>query len=82
MAAPRLAASLNEPYEVRFDRAGNMFFAEMQNHVVRRVDAKTRDGVDGRGHGRRGVLAATAVRRSRRNSGSRTASRSTAKGGC
>ena len=38
---PALAASLNEPYEVRFDRAGNMFFAEMQNHVVRRVDAKT-----------------------------------------
>lgn len=39
---PALQASLNEPYEVRFDRAGNMFFAEMQNHVVRRVDAKTR----------------------------------------
>src|SRR3954465_6543843 len=39
---PAAAASLNEPYEVRFDRAGNMFFAEMQNHVVRRVDAKTR----------------------------------------
>src|SRR5436309_7931155 len=38
---PALAASMNEPYEVRFDRAGNMFFAEMQNHVVRRVDAKT-----------------------------------------
>src|SRR5207302_4968716 len=36
-----LAASLNEPYEVRFDKTGNMFFAEMQNHVVRRVDAKT-----------------------------------------
>src|SRR5258708_12710511 len=39
---PALAASLNEPYEVRFDRSGNMFFAEMQNHVVRRVDAKSR----------------------------------------
>jgi streptogramin lyase len=38
---PALAAEMNEPYEVRFDRAGNMFFAEMQNHVVRRVDAKT-----------------------------------------
>src|SRR5690348_15043708 len=38
---PALSASLNEPYEVRFDRAGNLFFAEMQNHVVRRVDAKT-----------------------------------------
>ncbi len=39
---PALAASLNEPYEVRFDAAGNMYFAEMQNHVVRQVDAKTR----------------------------------------
>lgn len=39
---PALAALMNEPYEVRFDAAGNMFFAEMQNHVVRRVDAKTR----------------------------------------
>ncbi len=37
---PALTASLNEPYEVRFDKAGNMYFAEMQNHVVRRVDAK------------------------------------------
>ena len=34
-------AKLNEPYEVRFDRAGNMLFVEMQNHVVRKVDAKT-----------------------------------------
>jgi len=39
---PALAAAMNEPYEVRFDRVGNMFFAEMQNHVVRRVDAKTK----------------------------------------
>jgi DNA-binding beta-propeller fold protein YncE len=39
---PALAASLNEPYELAFDRAGNLYFAEMQNHVVRRVDAKTR----------------------------------------
>lgn len=31
-------AALNEPYEVRFDRNGNMYFVEMQNHVVRRVD--------------------------------------------
>lgn len=38
---PALAASLNEPYEVRFDKQGNMFFVEMRNHVVRRVDRKT-----------------------------------------
>jgi DNA-binding beta-propeller fold protein YncE len=39
---PAVNASLNQPYEIRFDKAGNLFFVEMQNHVVRRVDAKTR----------------------------------------
>ncbi|RMG41601.1 MAG: hypothetical protein D6725_01220 [Planctomycetota bacterium] len=39
---PAREARLNEPYEVRFDRAGNMYFVEMKNHVVRRV------GLDGR----------------------------------
>ncbi len=34
-------AELNEPYEVRFDSHGNMIFVEMQNHIVRKVDAKT-----------------------------------------
>jgi sugar lactone lactonase YvrE len=34
-------AALNQPYEVRFDRAGNMFFVDMPNHNVRRVDRKT-----------------------------------------
>ncbi len=38
---PALSASLNQPYEVRFDARGNLFFVEMQNHVVRRVDART-----------------------------------------
>jgi len=38
---PALKAELNEPYEVRFDKAGNMYFVEMRNHVVRRVDAET-----------------------------------------
>ena len=31
----------NEPYEVRFDRAGNMYFVEMMNHLIRRVDLKS-----------------------------------------
>jgi streptogramin lyase len=35
-------AELNEPYEIRFDKQGNMFFVERLNHVVRRVDAKTK----------------------------------------
>lgn len=39
---PALEAKLNEPYEVRFDSQGNMFFVEMRNNLVRRVDAKTR----------------------------------------
>jgi streptogramin lyase len=37
-----LQAGLNEPYEVRFDEAGNLFFVEMSNNLVRRVDARTR----------------------------------------
>jgi streptogramin lyase len=38
---PALEATLNEPYELRFDKPGNLFFVERLNHVVRRVDAKT-----------------------------------------
>jgi sugar lactone lactonase YvrE len=38
---PATQASLNEPYEVRFDRDGNLFFVEMQNHLIRRVDAQS-----------------------------------------
>src|SRR5262245_44185364 len=38
---PATKAKLNEPYEVRFDREGNMVFVEMRNHVVRHVDKKT-----------------------------------------
>ena len=38
---PALAASLNEPYEVRFDRAGDLYFVERANHIVRRVDVKS-----------------------------------------
>jgi streptogramin lyase len=34
-------ALLNEPYEVRFDQAGNMYFVEMMNHLIRRVDVKS-----------------------------------------
>ncbi|MCI0361907.1 MAG: hypothetical protein L0211_25780, partial [Planctomycetaceae bacterium] len=38
---PATKATLNEPYEVRFDKAGNMLFVEMKNYLVRKVDAKT-----------------------------------------
>ncbi|MCO6457712.1 MAG: acetylxylan esterase [Pirellulaceae bacterium] len=36
---PATKALLNEPYEVRFDKQGNLYFVEMQNHVVRKVAA-------------------------------------------
>ena len=39
---PATKAELNEPYEIRFDRASNLYFVERLNHTVRRVDAKTR----------------------------------------
>lgn len=39
---PATGAQLNEPYEVRFNSAGDMLFVEMQNHIVRKVDAKTK----------------------------------------
>lgn len=38
---PATAASLNEPYEVRFDRSGHLWFVDMKNHVVQKVDART-----------------------------------------
>jgi streptogramin lyase len=38
---PALQASFNLPHEIRFDKAGNYFIADMTNHAVRRVDAKT-----------------------------------------
>ncbi|MFO1019074.1 MAG: hypothetical protein U0903_00015 [Planctomycetales bacterium] len=38
---PATKALCFEPYEVRFDAEGNMFFVEMKNHLVRRVDART-----------------------------------------
>ena len=38
---PAGQAQLNEPYEVRFDARGNMFFVEMQNHLIRHVDASS-----------------------------------------
>ncbi|MBC8289432.1 MAG: hypothetical protein H8E37_03855, partial [Planctomycetes bacterium] len=38
---PATEAQLNEPYEVRFGQDGNIFFVEMRNNIVRRVDAKT-----------------------------------------
>jgi streptogramin lyase len=38
---PASKAQLNEPYEVRFDKAANLYFCERLNHVIRKIDAKT-----------------------------------------
>jgi streptogramin lyase len=38
---PAVRASLNMPHEIQFDRAGNLYIAERDNHVIRRVDPKT-----------------------------------------
>jgi sugar lactone lactonase YvrE len=39
---PALDASLNMPHEIQFDSAGHLYIAERDNHVIRKVDAKTR----------------------------------------
>jgi streptogramin lyase len=51
---PALRARLNEPYEIRFDKGGNVLFVEMKNHLVRRVDARTRTITTIAGTGRPG----------------------------
>jgi sugar lactone lactonase YvrE len=38
---PAVDASLNMPHELRFDSKGDLYIAERDNHVVRKVDAKT-----------------------------------------
>ncbi len=39
---PAATATFNLPAEIRFDAAGNLFVADMGNHAIRRIDAKTR----------------------------------------
>ena len=34
-------ALLNEPYEVRFDKKGDLYFVEMMNHLIRKVNMGT-----------------------------------------
>jgi streptogramin lyase len=37
-AGPATAALVNEPYEVRFDRSGDLYFVDMRSAVIRKVD--------------------------------------------
>src|SRR5207237_2066279 len=39
---PAAAAQLNTPHEIRFDRKGNIYVAERDNHVVRFIDMKSK----------------------------------------
>ena len=39
---PAVAASLNMPHEIRFDKAGDLFIVERDNHTVRKVSRKTK----------------------------------------
>jgi sugar lactone lactonase YvrE len=38
---PATAAMVDEPYEIAFDRAQDLFFCDRTNHVVRRIDHRT-----------------------------------------
>ena len=38
---PAVEASLNMPHELRFDAKGDIYIAERDNHVIRKVDMKT-----------------------------------------
>ncbi len=40
-AGPGPAARMNQPASLAVDAAGNVFIADTQNHVIRRLDAKT-----------------------------------------
>ncbi len=51
---PATEASLNHPHEIRFDRDGNLFIADMANHAIRRVDAKSQRITTVAGTGRPG----------------------------
>ena len=39
---PATAASMNMPHELRFDARGDLYVAERDNHVIRKIDMKTR----------------------------------------
>ncbi|HUR54657.1 MAG TPA: hypothetical protein VMZ71_11030, partial [Gemmataceae bacterium] len=38
---PATAAKLDQPFDVAFDRASNLYFSDTFNHRIRKVDAKT-----------------------------------------
>lgn len=51
---PANEASLNQPYEMAWDRDGNLFIVELGNHCVRQIDRKTRTIITLAGSGKAG----------------------------
>ena len=51
---PALEATFNQPHEIRFDAAGNLYVADMVNNAIRRIDAKTHIITTLAGNGQRG----------------------------
>ncbi len=51
---PALEASFNLPHEIRFDAEGNLYVADMANHAIRRIDARTGIVTTVAGTGQRG----------------------------
>ncbi len=47
-------AKLDQPFDVAFDQAGNLYFSDTNNHRVRRVDAKTGIITTVAGNGKKG----------------------------
>ncbi len=38
---PATKATMNKPHEIRFDKHGDMYFTDMANHVIRKIDMKS-----------------------------------------
>lgn len=47
-------AELDQPFDVAFDKSGNLYFSDTNNHRVRRVDAKTNVITTAAGNGKKG----------------------------
>ncbi len=63
---PATSAALNEPYELSWDKAGNLYFVERLNHLVRRVEAKTGRISTMAGHGMPGFAGDESLAREAR----------------
>ena len=74
---PAIEASLDAPGGIAVTSAGDVYFADSNNHVIRRIDARNNiTTVAGENAARRRISAATSARRPRRSSTRRATSRS------